>query len=372
MEAKKPDHILRTLRASGYEAYYVGGCVRDLLLGRAVHDWDITTSALPEQIIACFDRTVPTGLRHGTVTVLEGECRAEVTTYRTEAGYADGRHPDSVCFVRSLREDLARRDFTINAMAMDEAGNVTDHFGGREDLARGIIRCVGEPDRRFQEDALRMLRALRFSAQLGFSIEGETWAAIRRSAGRCSVLSAERVREELEKTLLSPEPGRLDDFRRLGLLDGFVGGAAERCGWIAGLPAERTVRWAALCRCWPELRPEALRLDRKTAQLAREAAVCRAPASHLEWKRLLADRGEQLARVLAALEGETALLEEILTSGECVSLRQLAVRGSDFPELHGPALGAHLNRLLAYVLEHPEENRKERLKQYHPDDKMKN
>lgn len=361
MEAKKPDHILQTLHRRGYEAYYVGGCVRDLLLGRPVHDWDITTSALPEQIISCFSRTVPTGLRHGTVTVLEGESQAEVTTYRTEEGYADGRHPDRVRFVRSLGEDLARRDFTINAMAMDENGGVIDLFGGREDLTRRIIRCVGEPDRRFQEDALRMLRAIRFSAQLDFFVEDNTRIAIRRNARRCTQLSAERVRDEMEKTLLSPHPERLNDMQRLELLRGFVCDSAGACGWIAGLPVERTVRWAALCRTWPELDLIALRLDKHTARAAMTAAALEQPDSRLGWKRLLSSKGEQITYILAALEGKSALLDEILTSGECVTLKQLAVRGSDFPDLHGPALGVHLHRLLQYVLEHPEENRRERL-----------
>lgn len=361
MEAKKPNHILQTLHRRGYEAYYVGGCVRDQLLGRPVHDWDITTSALPEQIISCFGHSVPTGLRHGTVTVLEGESRAEVTTYRTEEGYADGRHPDRVRFVRSLGEDLARRDFTINAMAMDENGGVIDLFGGRNDLTRRVIRCVGEPERRFQEDALRMLRAIRFSAQLDFSIEENTRMAIRRNAHRCTRLSAERVRDEMEKTLLSPHPERLNDMLCLGLLDGFVQGATGEHAVSSRLPEDRAIRWAALCRCWPTLDLTRLRLDRRTTGDAMTAASLQVPTTRLGWKRLLSAKGEQIAHILAALEGKTALLDEILTSGECVTLKQLAVRGSDFPDLHGPALGVHLHRLLQYVLEHPEENRRERL-----------
>ena len=166
MISNLPNQILNVLSSAGYEAYYVGGCVRDTILGRPVHDWDVTTSALPEQVMACFDHCVPTGLKHGTVTVLLDGLSAEVTTFRTDGSYRDGRRPENVTFVRSLREDLARRDFTINAMAMDACGEITDLYGGREDLAQCVIRCVGDPEQRFREDALRMLRALRFSAQL--------------------------------------------------------------------------------------------------------------------------------------------------------------------------------------------------------------
>ena len=162
---------LDTLRRTGHAAYPVGGCVRDLLLGRTPGDWDVCTDARPERVMELFPRTVPTGLKHGTVTVRTEDGPVEVTTFRREAGYADGRHPDAVDFDATLAEDLARRDFTVNAMALDENGMVIDRYGGQTDLFRSVIRCVGDPDRRFAEDALRMLRAVRFAAQLGFSIE---------------------------------------------------------------------------------------------------------------------------------------------------------------------------------------------------------
>ena len=171
------------LRSAGREAYPVGGCVRDLLLGRTPGDWDVTTSARPEEVMALFERTVPTGIKHGTVTVLTGAGGVEVTTFRAEGGYADGRHPDAVTFGGDLAGDLSRRDFTINAMALGPDGAVIDPFGGRADLKAGLIRCVGEPERRFVEDALRMLRAVRFSAQLDFAIEGATAEALRKNAG---------------------------------------------------------------------------------------------------------------------------------------------------------------------------------------------
>lgn len=359
MGAEKPEKILEILENAGYEAYYVGGCVRDLLLGRPVHDWDVTTSALPEQTMACFSHCVPTGLRHGTVTVLEGGAAAEVTTFRCDGGYRDGRHPDQVTFVRSLKEDLARRDFTVNAMAMDRSGRLTDLYGGRADLAAGVLRCVGEPERRFREDALRMLRAVRFSAQLGFAVEPETWAAMGRCAPLCQCLSAERVRDELEKTLLSNRPDCAVKMADLGLLDRFGLSKGRDGGQLAGLPRERTVRWAGFCRLYPELDLTALRLDKRTAYTAQTAARYAGPEDELGWKRLTAAEGREVAQTAAALAGKTALLDRLLASGQCLTLRDLAVTGADFPGLTGPAVGKCLHRLLDHVLAHPEDNRRE-------------
>ena len=205
------EYILQKLAAAGYEGYLVGGCVRDFLLGREPSDFDITTSALPEETMAVFaeHRVIPTGLKHGTVTVMhEGE-PFEITTYRTETTYADGRHPDNVSFTRSLREDLCRRDFTVNAMAMGLDGEVVDLYGGREDLAAGIIRAVGEPTVRFTEDALRILRAFRFAAKLGFAIEENTLAAATALAPRLSLVSRERIFEELSKLLCGKCAGQI-------------------------------------------------------------------------------------------------------------------------------------------------------------------
>ena len=190
---------LTLLNTAGFEAFVVGGAVRDLLRGSTVHDWDITTSALPEQTKEVFSdhRLIETGIKHGTVTVLMDGLPLEITTYRTEGTYSDHRRPDSVEFTPSLSEDLARRDFTVNAMAYHPEAGVVDLFGGQSDLKNRVIRCVGEPDRRFQEDALRMLRALRFAARFGFSIEAETSAAIHRNRHLLSHVAAERIREEL-------------------------------------------------------------------------------------------------------------------------------------------------------------------------------
>ena len=204
-----PEHvktILSRLEAAGHEAYCVGGAVRDRLLGRAPGDWDVTTSALPEAVSALFaPHALPTGLRHGTVTVKpEGVPGVEVTTYRRDGAYSDCRRPDSVEFTASLEEDLARRDFTVNAMALDLRGALADPFGGGEDLKRGLLRAVGEPEKRFGEDALRILRGLRFAARLGFSVEAGTDRALRACAPLLERIAPERVREELTGILCGP------------------------------------------------------------------------------------------------------------------------------------------------------------------------
>ena len=214
--------VLRRLREAGYEAYVVGGCVRDSLLHRMPDDWDITTSARPEQVKAVFHRTIDTGIQHGTVTVMMGKEAYEVTTYRVDGDYADGRHPDSVTFTPNLLEDLKRRDFTINAMAYCPEKGIVDEFNGIQDLENRTIRAVGDPVQRFSEDALRMMRAVRFSAQLDAAIEDQTAAAIRQLAPNLRLVSAERIRVELEKLLVSGHPERIRDAYRLGLLDVFL------------------------------------------------------------------------------------------------------------------------------------------------------
>ncbi len=201
--------IIDALEARGFEAYAVGGCVRDSILGRTPDDWDITTSARPEQVKEIFHRTVDTGIVHGTVTVLLGSGAHEVTTYRIDGEYEDARHPRGVTFTASLEEDLKRRDFTINAMAYNEKQGLVDLYGGMEDLQRKVIRCVGNPEERFGEDALRILRAVRFSAQLNFQIEEATRKAIVRLAAALEKISAERICAELLKLLLSPHPDYL-------------------------------------------------------------------------------------------------------------------------------------------------------------------
>lgn len=224
--------VLERLQEAGYAAYIVGGAVRDLAMGLSPHDYDIATSAQPVQVKALFARTIDTGIKHGTVTVVENGVGYEVTTFRTEGAYADGRHPDTIRYIDSVEGDLARRDFTINAMAYNGAAGLVDCFGGLEDIREKCIRCVGDPEVRFREDALRMLRAVRFAAVLGFSIEEQTAQAIRKYAVLIKKVSAERVREELNKILLSSRP---DDFRvlhQLGLLQ-YIMPELDKCFFVS-------------------------------------------------------------------------------------------------------------------------------------------
>ena len=203
MLPKEIDFVLGTLEDAGYGAYIVGGCVRDGLLGREVSDYDVTTSATPEEVERVFEghRVIETGIKHGTVTVLSGEYPVEITTFRRDGEYRDGRHPESVTFTTSIGDDLSRRDFTVNSMACDRRGNVVDPFGGKSDAERGVIRCTGDAEKRFGEDALRIIRALRFSSVLGFEIEENTAAAIHEMKDSLLSISAERVFSELKKLL---------------------------------------------------------------------------------------------------------------------------------------------------------------------------
>lgn len=214
---EKVRNIINKLQDEGYEAYAVGGCVRDCCLGLVPNDWDITTNALPEQVRSLFRRTVDIGIKHGTVKVMIGNEGFEITTYRIDGAYEDGRHPNSVTFTGELKEDLRRRDFTINAMAYSEKDGLIDLFGGVDDLKAGVIRAVGDPEERFTEDALRMLRALRFSARFGYEIEESTKEAIRSLAPNLSAVSAERIREETEKLICSDNPDRMRWAYELGI-----------------------------------------------------------------------------------------------------------------------------------------------------------
>lgn len=214
---EKVNNIIRTLMAAGYEAYAVGGCVRDSVLGRVPNDWDITTSAKPEEIKRLFSRTVDTGIQHGTVTVMLDKEGFEVTTYRIDGDYEDSRHPKEVTFTASLKEDLKRRDFTVNAMAYNEDSGLVDIFDGMQDIRQGIIRCVGSAEERFTEDALRILRAVRFSAQLGYRIEEDTGRAIRKLAPNLKLISAERIQAELIKLVTSKHPDYLRTAYEMGI-----------------------------------------------------------------------------------------------------------------------------------------------------------
>lgn len=229
--------VIRKLKSAGYEAFFVGGAVRDFLLGKTPKDFDIATSAEPHQVKEIFSRTVDTGIQHGTVLVLIEDSGVEVTTFRTEAGYSDKRRPDHVEFVKSLEEDLKRRDFTINAMAMTENLEIIDFYGGREDLEEGALRAVGEPDERFQEDALRMLRAVRFSGQLNFSIDAETLRSIRKNAALIQSVAIERIKMELDKIVANKHAARSIHYLNVsGLSDHLPYGDIFRRDWTGFVP----------------------------------------------------------------------------------------------------------------------------------------
>ena len=249
--------LLDALHGAGHAAYAVGGCVRDSLLGLDPHDWDLCTSARPEQVMELFgeEKCIPTGLQHGTVTVKQGGRLYETTTFRTEGAYSDGRHPDAVCFVPDVREDLARRDFTINAMAYSAEEGLIDPFGGRDDLAAHLVRAVGEPERRFEEDALRILRLYRFAARFGFAIDPATGAAARALGPHLDCVSAERIQEELLKLLAAPRPGSYLEPAVLAVV-------------LPELePEEQPERFAELCRTIDRIEPTAENVPARLAAL---------------------------------------------------------------------------------------------------------
>jgi len=383
-------HILRRLTENGHAAFLVGGCVRDAVMARPVHDWDVTTSAAPVDVALLFPKTVITGEKFGTVTVVVPDGAIEVTTFRVEGEYLDGRRPRNVEFVPNLDEDLGRRDFTMNAMAVSVEGEFIDLFGGIEDIRRRLIRCVGGPNTRFSEDALRMFRALRFSAQLGFEIEKETMSAVYANVDRAKLLSAERVRVEVEKTLMSHKPEIVGDMIKVGLLARYVetsGKVPDGVERIEDLPAETIMRWCALCAIL--LRGgfiasatdflQKMRLDGKTAGIcARAISMPCITDDRAGVKRLFYKNGVAATRCAAAIQdvlqaGEdradgrvTALdrAEEIIASGECFSLNKLAVSGSDLIGLGyspGHELGEKLDMLLEHVLENPRDNTRQTL-----------
>ena len=249
--------LLDALHGAGHAAYAVGGCVRDSLLGLDPHDWDLCTSARPEQVMALFgeEKCIPTGLQHGTVTVKQGGRLYETTTFRTEGAYSDGRHPDAVCFVPDVREDLARRDFTINAMAYSAEEGLIDPFGGQDDLAAHLVRAVGEPERRFEEDALRILRLYRFAARFGFAIDPATGAAARALGPHLDCVSAERIQEELLKLLAAPRPGSYLEPAVLAVI-------------LPELePEKQPERFAELCRIIDRIEPTAENVPARLAAL---------------------------------------------------------------------------------------------------------
>ena len=408
--------LLDALHAAGYAAYAVGGCVRDSLLGRTAHDWDLCTSALPQQVMELFgaEQCIPTGLQHGTVTIKYGGQLYETTTFRTEGSYTDGRHPDEVQFVPDVREDLARRDFTINAMAYNEAEGLVDPFGGQKDLQNGLLRAVGEPQQRFTEDALRILRLYRFAARFGFALDTATARAARQLAPHLDCISAERIQEELAKLLAAPQPGAyLEPAVLAVVLPELTPAALEAAKPVVdACPAGEKnlpVRWAALLgalgeadtrRVLKRLRCSNACIE-ETAVLVRETAgegVCgsfllghesghsiarptacgsRVPpqrtvlgetlahAGEVAIRRLLGRYGlctvERLCALCAALHPQNApdcalaaqRARQLEADGVCCRVSQLAVNGRDLMAAGiptGPALRRVLETLLDGVI----------------------
>lgn len=387
--------LLDALHGAGHAAYAVGGCVRDSLLGLDPHDWDLCTSARPEQVMALFgeEKCIPTGLQHGTVTVKQGGRLYETTTFRTEGAYSDGRHPDAVCFVPDVREDLARRDFTINAMAYSAEEGLIDPFGGRDDLAAHLVRAVGEPERRFEEDALRILRLYRFAARFGFAIDPATGAAARALGPHLDCVSAERIQEELLKLLAAPRPGSYLEPAVLAVI-------------LPELePEKQPERFAELCRTIDRIEPTAENMPARLAALLcplgeagarkalrklkcsnaltdevtaleREAPGTPGSEMQLTAKRLLgryelptiqrltalcSARHPEQTGAFAALQAEA---ERLTAENACCRVSQLAVNGRDLMAAGvrpGPGLRQVLNALLEAVITGQTPNEKDAL-----------
>ena len=401
--------ILKKLGRAGYEAYIVGGCTRDSILGKLPQDWDITTCAMPEQVKQLFPRTIDTGIKHGTVTVMIGVNGYEVTTYRVDGVYEDSRHPRDVTFTRSLEEDLKRRDFTINAMAYNPEKGLVDLFGGIQDLEKGRIRCVGDPRARFSEDALRMMRAVRFAAQLGFVIEEDTACAVKELTGNLVRISAERIRSELEKLLISPHPELIEAAYRLGIT-GTVLPEYDALTGLMAIPASiyenarkhtaallpeaaetKPQRFAALMAYMDpeqvEIIMRRLKFDNSTRILTERLVRFQSFAfenTEAGMRKFLYETGEDLfpelvrmraAQIAAGEPGEAAaarrdlkekkeLFRKVTESGQCFSLDKLAVSGNDLIAAGvkpGRKLGVLLHKLLEEVIKDQNLNEKDRL-----------
>ena len=369
--------LLDTLHRAGYAAYVVGGCVRDSLLGLTPHDWDLCTSALPQQVMELFgaQRCIPTGLQHGTVTVKQSGALYEITTFRTEGTYTDGRHPDEVHFVPDVREDLARRDFTINAMAYNEKEGLVDPFGGQADLQSGVLRAVGVPRQRFTEDALRILRLHRFAARFGFAIDPPTAQAAQELCAHLDCVSVERIEEELAKLLSAPAPAAYLDEKILGVVLPELSPEALAAAKpvVDACPAgERAlpVRLAALLlslgedgtrRTLKRLRCSNACIE-ETAVLVREAVPGVPVSLNIYARRLLGKYNlctvQRIAALGTALQPERAadfaalseLAEQLDADGVCCRVSQLAVNGRDLMAAGVPA-GPGIRKVLEALLD---------------------
>ena len=369
--------LLHALHAAGHAAYVVGGCVRDSLLGLTPHDWDLCTSALPQQVMELFgaQRCIPTGLQHGTVTVKQSGALYEITTFRTEGTYTDGRHPDEVHFVPDVREDLARRDLTINAMAYNEKEGLVDPFGGQADLQSGIVRAVGVPRQRFTEDALRILRLYRFAARFGFAIDPPTAQAAQELCAHLDCVSVERIEEELAKLLSAPAPAAYLDKKILLVilpeLSSEALAAAKPVVDACPAGAENLpIRLAALLLSLGEdgIRRTLRRLRcsnaciEETAVLVREAVPGVPVSLNIYARRLLGKYNlctvQRIAALGTALQPERAadfaalseLAEQLDADGICCRVSQLAVNGCDLMAAGVPA-GPGIRKVLEALLD---------------------
>ena len=390
------ERALNMLRQNGFEAYLVGGCVRDFLLGVEPKDYDLTTSARPEEVKIVFSgfRTLDTGIRHGTVTVMMEQIPLEITTYRVEGGYSDARHPDSVRFTDSLRQDVSRRDFTMNAVAYAPWEGIMDYFGGAEDIDKRLIRCVGDPNRRFQEDALRILRAVRFASVLGFSLEQETAKAALQNQKLLDRVSAERIAGELTKLLCGRNAGKVFEqfypILRAVLPELPAAGPSpetvEALRRVEPVPARR---WAVLFwRVGTSSASAALERLKVSRELREETVTLLGfcgepvPVDRIGVRQLISRLGETMFFDLLAVhraafsagnglkEGETVhfdeietIAREILCSGACLTVGQLDIRGTDLIRrgFRGREIGRMLTVLLEAVLAEKTENQKENL-----------
>ena len=371
--------VISKIEENGFEAWLVGGCVRDMLSGITPHDYDIASNAPCEAISSMFDRVIETGIKHGTVTVISDGQPIEVTRYRIDGDYADHRRPDSVNFTREFKDDLARRDFTVNAIGYNESRGIFDCFGGKEDIERKILRTVGDAERRFDEDALRILRAIRFGSTLGYTIEGATLAAIKKLAKTLHNVSAERIYSEVKKALMGSTPARIEiivkngGFEHIGIAD------CDDLSPIDAIDENLNVRIAVLlklCKCVPDSVLANLKAERSTRAavgLIYTALDENQPLDRVELKHLLQKHSAE--EVFAILSAHKALygrdisaakteLCDIVERNEPYLFRHLAIGGDDLAQMgiSGEVIGRVLNHLLERVIAEPELNSTEKLK----------
>lgn len=369
--------IMDEIEKNGFEAYIVGGCVRDMLLDKKPHDFDITTSAKPEEIKKIFKKTVDTGIKHGTVTVISDKEPIEVTTFRTESGYSDMRHPENVTFVSDIKEDLKRRDFTVNAMAYNKNCGIVDYFGGREDLKNGILRAVGEPEKRFSEDALRILRLFRFACVLDFAPEEKTLKAALKLAGNLSAVSSERLAAEIKKTVNGKNLRRLAPLIKAGALD-FLFISYDNLDRIETIKSKELRLFAFFYQCStsPIETAEVLKFSNKEKNYISglsELMSFELFENSIDVKYALRDSEEVFADYLAfyefysgkSTENIRKIYEKVIENREPYKISDLNINGEDLKALgfEGKKIGFLLDFLLDKVIEEPSLNQKEKLVQ---------